>query len=720
MPLSTRAALVCAVAWSATLVSTPALAQSQTTLYPGQSGAPLLAAIDADYSPLGTLGYGPARDSLYAYEQRTDGALCGVYTRFCVQLTPGADPSTDAFQKGVNAEHTWPQSRGAADEPARSDLHALFPAKANVNSARSNVPFNEIPDAEADGWYREASGQSSVPTVFVDEWSEKDNDHPDPAFAGRFEPRHDHKGDAARAVFYFRAVYPGQVSSYGSQPFFDVQAPDLIVWHYADPVDLDEYARSTWIAGLQGSPNPFVLDSTLARRAYDLSGVPGDPGSGGPGDPPGGPLWVNEIHYDNAGSDTGEGVEVAGPAGTDLSGWTLVLYNGAGGAAYRTVPLSGVVPDQMGGYGTFWVPASGLQNGGPDGLALLDPAGAVVQFLSYEGTLTATSGPASGTTSTDIGVAETSSTPVGFSLQLTDGGGPGGGSGGTEAADFAWQAPASASPGAPNAGQTLGGAAGVAWINEIHYDNSGSDRDEGVEIAGTAGLDLSGWSVVLYNGSTRAVYDTIELSGVIDDEAAGLGAVWFGRAGVQNGSPDGLALVDADGAVVQFLSYEGAFVAQGGPASGIASTDLGVSESGGTPRGYSLQLAGTGAAAADFAWAGPVQHTRGSVNRNQTFAAPGAREAVATEAVPAGLSVAVYPNPVRDRATVAVDLPEVAGVRAEVFDALGRRVATVEVGRLGAGFQSVALDLGAVPAGLYVVRVTAGSEVATQTLTVVR
>ncbi|MEM0960903.1 MAG: T9SS type A sorting domain-containing protein [Bacteroidota bacterium] len=123
---------------------------------------------------------------------------------------------------------------------------------------------------------------------------------------------------------------------------------------------------------------------------------------------------------------------------------------------------------------------------------------------------------------------------------------------------------------------------------------------------------------------------------------------------------------------------------------------------------------------ADFAWSGPVQHTRGSVNRNQTFAAPGAREAVATEAAPVGLDLSVYPNPVRDRATVAVDLPEVAGVRAEVFDALGRRVATVEAGRLGAGFQSVPLDLGAVPAGLYIVRVTVGGEVATQTITVVR
>jgi hypothetical protein len=31
-------------------------------------------------------------------------------------------------------------------------------------------------------------------------------------------------------------------------------------------------------------------------------------------------VFVNEIHYDNVGADTGEAVEIAGAAGTDLSG----------------------------------------------------------------------------------------------------------------------------------------------------------------------------------------------------------------------------------------------------------------------------------------------------------------------------------------------------------------------------------------------------------------
>ncbi|KAA3636123.1 MAG: hypothetical protein DWP92_10010, partial [Armatimonadetes bacterium] len=55
------------------------------------------------------------------------------------------------------------------------------------------------------------------------------------------------------------------------------------------------------------------------------------------------PVFINEIHYDNVGTDTGEFVEVAGTAGTDLAGWTIALYNGSNGTVYNTINLSGVI-----------------------------------------------------------------------------------------------------------------------------------------------------------------------------------------------------------------------------------------------------------------------------------------------------------------------------------------------------------------------------------------
>ncbi len=130
--------------------------------------------------------------------------------------------------------------------------------------------------------------------------------------------------------------------------------------------------------------------------------------------------FISEIHYDNVGDDTGEAVEIQAPADFDPTGWTLALYNGSGNAVYGTKSLSGMVVTN-GVYVQTW-PKDGLQNGAPDGLALIKPDGTVSEFLSYEGTMTGAAGsPAAGQTSTDIGVSETSSTPVGFSLQKIDG-----------------------------------------------------------------------------------------------------------------------------------------------------------------------------------------------------------------------------------------------------------------------------------------------------------
>lgn len=168
------------------------------------------------------------------------------------------------------------------------------------------------------------------------------------------------------------------------------------------------------------------------------------------------PVFINEIHYDNAGTDTGEAIEIAGPAGTDLTGWTIALYNGSNGQMYVTaLQLGGSIPNNNNGFGFVVqnLPANGLQNGSPDGLALVDKLGNVVQFLSYEGAMTATNGPASGKTSVDIGVLEDGNNAVGTSLQLTS---PTGTTG-SEYESFTWVSPAAATFGSVNAGQSFGG-----------------------------------------------------------------------------------------------------------------------------------------------------------------------------------------------------------------------------------------------------------------------
>jgi endonuclease I len=159
----------------------------------------------------------------------------------------------------------------------------------------------------------------------------------------------------------------------------------------------------------------------------------------------------------------------------------------------------------------------------------------------------------------------------------------------------------------------------AVWINEIHYDNGGTDVGEAVELAGDAGTSLAGWSVQLYNGADGAVYATYALTGVVPGNCGAFGVVAVATPGIQNGSPDGVALVDAGGRLVQFLSYEGRFRAKSGPARRKDSVDIGVAESGAEPSGQSLQLAGSGAAYADFVWTTPFDATFGACNADQTF-----------------------------------------------------------------------------------------------------
>ncbi len=168
------------------------------------------------------------------------------------------------------------------------------------------------------------------------------------------------------------------------------------------------------------------------------------------------------------------------------------------------------------------------------------------------------------------------------------------------------------------------------FINELHYDNNGADSGEAVEIVATAGEDLSGYRVWLYNGSNApnnaTTYGNVAVPAA-QTRACGatvaIATVGWPRDGLQNGPNDGIALVDGAGNVVQFISYEGTIIAGNGPAAGQSSQNLPVSESASAPVGSSLQLSGSGQAAADFDWAGSAPHSFGACNAGQTFSGSG-------------------------------------------------------------------------------------------------
>ena len=175
-------------------------------------------------------------------------------------------------------------------------------------------------------------------------------------------------------------------------------------------------------------------------------------------------------------------------------------------------------------------------------------------------------------------------------------------------------------------GDALGAPSQDVFINEFHYDNTSTDAGEFVEIAVGPGYSgsLSEISLVLYNGSNGQTYGLHTLDSFIPGITTTSGHRLFHKPipDIQNGAPDGFAVV-AGSSVLHFISYEGTFTATNGPALGLESTDIGVSQTGNEPVGQSsLGLSGNGGTAGDFYWvkSSGVDHSPGEPNPGQTFA----------------------------------------------------------------------------------------------------
>ncbi|HYE96954.1 MAG TPA: M14 family zinc carboxypeptidase, partial [Rubricoccaceae bacterium] len=78
------------------------------------------------------------------------------------------------------------------------------------------------------------------------------------------------------------------------------------------------------------------------------------------------------------------------------------------------------------------------------------------------------------------------------------------------------------------------------------------------------------------------------------------------------------------------------------------------------------------------------------------------------------------PNPFRGGTRLAFTLPAGGAVELAVYDVLGRRVAVLADGPHAAGRHVVAFEAGALPAGVYVARLTTGGQTVSRPLTIVR
>jgi len=247
--------------------------------------------------------------------------------------------------------------------------------------------------------------------------------------------------------------------------------------------------------------------------------------------------WINELHYDNAGTDLNEGVEVViqNPYSYDLSDFKITLYP-SGGASYGTHTVDSFTEGTTSqGFTLYYKMISGLQNGPNDGLAL-SYNGIMIngQCLSYEGTFTATNGDANGVLSTDIGVSEGSGT-ITQSLQLTGNG--------TQYSDFSWSADVTQTWGTlNNAGDqslpveltsftvdnTRAGEITLNWVTESEIENlgfilerrqasDGSSQAEWIEIASYVTNEaLRGQGSVTYRTEYSYTDKTVEAGETYD------------------------------------------------------------------------------------------------------------------------------------------------------------------------------------------------------------
>ncbi|MFN3455523.1 MAG: endonuclease I family protein [Pseudobdellovibrio sp.] len=194
-----------------------------------------------------SLGYDLARKYLFGsihLEQNSSGEYT-VQDVYCEKyftnkdfgggnnIGPGTVPRSGDV---LNTEHTWPQSRFTSrfsSHMQKSDLHHLYPTDSKLNSTRSSLRFGDVDkDIENLKCNQNRLGTQNGSSEVV------------------FEPPTAHKGNVARAIFYFAVRYQMKLSPN--------EEKSLRAWHIADPVSDFERKRNDMVEDLQGNRNPFV------------------------------------------------------------------------------------------------------------------------------------------------------------------------------------------------------------------------------------------------------------------------------------------------------------------------------------------------------------------------------------------------------------------------------------------------------------------------------
>jgi endonuclease I len=472
-------------------------------------------------------------------------------------------PKAGAGNSNYDREHTWPNSYGFPNDGASnypySDCHGLMLADGGYNSSRGNKPYRACPSGCIEKVTDVNGGTGGGSGVYPghSNWSSGIA-----GTAGSWETWDDRRGDVARAILYFDVRYEGGVHGVTGAAEPDLRVTDdealiaasntgvnesvaymgmrsvLVQWHIEDPVDARELARNDVVYSFQGNRNPFVDHPEWVAPLFGgqplLSGTPATlnlfPGGAQALALAGGANHAGNLYF-LAGTTEGTA------PGFDFGGQHIPL-NPFG--AYFSMTLAGP--------GALLAPHLGFLNGFGNASAAfslpagLSPtlAGITVHhaYVTLNGALNLN------------GVSNAAAVTLTHSI------------------------------GTPR-----------LVINEIDYDQPGTDTAEYVEIfnAGDGDQSLANAVLEFWNGADNTIYRTVALSAAGPTLPAGgylvvrssavsvppsaLSVLFTGaQDNIQNGAPDGLKLKDG-ALVLDSMSYEGVMpgVTEGAAGAGTDS-----------------------------------------------------------------------------------------------------------------------------------------------------
>ena len=230
----------------------------------------------------------------------------------------------------LSREHTFPHSwmpTNPADSPERdeyADQHHLFPThQDNANAVRSNYPLGDVVNITST--FLEAKFGTDVNGHTV------------------YEPRDEHKGDAARAILYMTIRYDDidgddwGLSWVNNNSGRDPQEAEvLLAWHEQDPPDQKELERNEYIESIQRNRNPFVDHPEYVRYIdfYEIEYV------------------VNSLYFSEyvEGTSDNKALEIFNETGSTIDlaedEYKIEIYVNGSATPYYSVNLNGTLNDR--------------------------------------------------------------------------------------------------------------------------------------------------------------------------------------------------------------------------------------------------------------------------------------------------------------------------------------------------------------------------------------